>query len=81
MLQLPRSPPATTTVEELPKPRIILIIAFENGTTKAIRSDSTNLQDISIREWYTQIVTDPLSSSWKRPYETRDDIYELNIED
>lgn len=38
--------PATTT-EGQPKPGIILIITFENGTTKAIHSDSTDLKAVN----------------------------------
>jgi hypothetical protein len=40
------SPQAPATTEGQPKPGIIMIITFENGTTKAIRSDSTNLQAV-----------------------------------
>lgn len=41
------SPQAPATTEGQPKPGIIMIITFENGTTKAIRSDSTNLQAVT----------------------------------
>jgi hypothetical protein len=42
-------PPSATTTggEEQPKPGTIMIITFENGTTKAIRTDSTNLQAVT----------------------------------
>jgi hypothetical protein len=38
---------ATTPAEDQPKPGIIMIITFENGTTKAIRSDSTNIKAVN----------------------------------
>jgi hypothetical protein len=40
--------PSTMTAEEQqqPKPGIIMIITFENGTTKAISSDSTNIRTV-----------------------------------
>lgn len=43
----PALPQATTPAEDQPKPGIIMIITFENGTTKAIRSDSTNIQAVN----------------------------------
>jgi hypothetical protein len=44
------STPLTVTTAETqqqPKPGIIMIIIFENGTTKAVRSDSTNIQAVN----------------------------------
>lgn len=40
-------PPPTGTSAEQPKPGTIIIVTFENGTTKAIRSDRTNVQAVN----------------------------------
>jgi hypothetical protein len=38
---------ATATTTEQPRPGTLIVITFENGTTKAIRSDSTDIQVVN----------------------------------
>jgi hypothetical protein len=45
-LSSPLSKVTTTEEQPQPEPGIIMIITFENGTTKAIRSDSTDIRAV-----------------------------------
>lgn len=41
------SPSPTGTSTEQPEPGTLIVITFENGTSKAIRSHSTNIQAVN----------------------------------